>query len=84
MAFASSALLGFRVVEFTTERDLKYIDGSELENLPPATSAAVGKSLVWVSDRDGATFDGLTFRHTGFELAVSLCAKLGRETAVRG
>jgi hypothetical protein len=52
--------------------------------LPLATSAAVGKSLVWVSDRVGATLGGLTFRHTGFELAESLCGKLGRETAVRG
>ena len=98
VSFLSSKLLGscvqnsFRIVSFAWlscsriyyRKSEKYIDGSELRNLPPATSAAVGKSLVWVSDRVGATFVVLTFRHTGFELAESLCAKLGRETAVRG
>lgn len=51
--------------------------------LPLATSAAVGKSLVWTSDRVGATFGGLTLRHTGFELAESLCC-VGCGTAARG
>lgn len=77
MAFASSALLGFRAVEFTTKWDVRYIAGLYKGNLPLATSAAVGKSLVWASERIGATPVGLTFRHTGFELAESFCGKLG-------
>ena len=79
IAFASSALLfDFRAVEFTAKGNVRQtLMNLNQGNSPLATSAAVGKSLVWASDLIGATCVGLTFRHTGLELVESFCGKLG-------